>query len=74
MESVWMAINRLMGNGNVVHVWNGILLSYKEKSLNYCFFFFLEKWMDLQSVVLSDPNSERQKLHFLCLSYEAPTL
>lgn len=43
MESVWMAINRLMGNGNVVHVWNGILLSYKEKSLNYCFFFFFRK-------------------------------
>jgi hypothetical protein len=45
-----MPLNRGMDTENVVHLHNGILLSYLKNE----FMKFLGKWMDLEGIILSE--------------------
>jgi len=56
-----MSINRGMDKEDVVHIYNGILLSYKNKIGS-----FVERWMDLESVIQSEVSQkEKNKCHIL---------
>ena len=52
LERTQMPLNRGMDTENVVHLHNGVLLSYKK----YEFMKFLGKWMDLEGIILSEVN------------------
>ena len=47
-----MPISRGMVKEDVVHIYNGILLSHKKKEI----MSFAETWMDLEIVILSEGN------------------
>ena len=49
LERTQMPLNRGMDTENVVHLHNGILLSYLKNE----FVKFLGKWMDLEGIILS---------------------
>ena len=57
-----MSINRGMDKEDVVHIYNGILLSHKKNEIGS----FVEMWMDLESVIQSEVNQkEKNKCHIL---------
>ena len=59
-----MSINRGMDEENVVHIYNGILLSHKKKEIMP----LAATWMDLQIVILSEVSqTEKDKYHMILL-------
>ena len=50
LERTQMSLKRGMDTENVVHLHNGVLLSY----LNNEFMKFLDTWMDLADIILSE--------------------
>ena len=59
-----MYINRGMGKEDVVHIYNGILLSHKKKE----FGSFIETWMDLETVIQSEV-SQKEKNRYRILTH-----
>ena len=61
-----MPIDRRMDKEDVVHVYNGILLSHKKNEIGS----FVETWMDLETVIQSDiSQKEKNKYHTLTRIY-----
>ena len=54
-----MSINRGMDKEDVAHMYNGILLSHKKNEIMP----FLATWMDLEIIILSEVDRERQISH-----------
>ena len=48
LERTQMSLNRGMDTENVIHLYNGVLLSYKND-----FMKFIGKWMELENIILS---------------------
>ena len=58
-----MSINRGMDKENVVHIYNGILFSQKERTNA-----FAATWMDVDSVILNEVSqTEKEKYHMTSL-------
>ena len=53
-----MPINRGMDKEQMVHIFNGTLLGHKKRSKT-----FAEMWMDLETVIQSKSEREKQILH-----------
>ena len=53
-----MSINRGMDKEDVVHIYNGILLSHEKNEI----VSFAATWMDLENIILNDV-SQRQILY-----------
>ena len=57
-----MPIDRRMDKEDVVHIYNGILLSQKRNEIG----LFVETWMDLETVMQSEVSQkEKNKCHIL---------
>ena len=57
-----MSINRGMDKEDVVHIYNGILLTIKWNEIGS----FAEMWMDLETVIQSEVSQkEKDKYHIL---------
>jgi hypothetical protein len=54
-----MPLNRGMDTENVLHIHNGILLSY----LKIEFMKFLGRWMDLEGIILSEVTQSQRNSH-----------
>ena len=59
-----MSINRRMDKEDVVHIYNGILLSHKIGS-------FVETWMDLETVIQSEVSQKGKNILYLCIYVES---
>ena len=60
-----MSINRGTDKEDVVHIYNGILFSYKKKNK---IMSFAATWMDLEIVILSEVSqTEKDKYHMISL-------
>ena len=59
LERTQMPLNRGMDTENVVHLHNGILLSYLKNE----FMKFLGKWMDLEGIILSEVTQSQRNSH-----------
>ena len=59
-----MPINRRMDKEDVVHIYNGILLSHKMNEIGS----FVETWMDLETVIQSEV-SQKEKNKYRILSH-----
>ena len=59
-----MPIDRRMDKEDVVHVYNGILLSHKKNEIGS----FVETWMDLETVIQSD-ISQKEKNKYRIVTY-----
>ena len=59
LERTQMPLNRGMDTENVVHLHNGILLSYLKNE----FMKFLGKWMDLEDIILSEVTQSQRNSH-----------
>ena len=57
-----MSINRGMDIEDVVHIYNGIILSHKKKEIMP----FVATWMDLEIIILSEVRQGKTN----CLSYD----
>ena len=63
MEANSMSINRGMDKEDVVHIYNGILLSHKKNKI-----MPFATWMDLEIVILSEVSqTEKDKYHMISL-------
>ena len=66
MEAIQMSINIGMNKEDVVHIYNGILLSHKREQIVP----FAGTWMDLETVIRSEVSQkEKNKYHmisFIC--------
>ena len=59
-----MSINRGMDKEDVVHVYDGILLSHKKNEIMP----FAATWMDLEMIILSEVSrTEKDKYHMISL-------
>ena len=59
-----MPIDRRMDKEDVVHIYNGILLSHKKNDIMP----FVATWMDLETVILSEVSqTEKDKYHMISL-------
>ena len=59
-----MSISRGMDKEDVVHIYNGILLSHKKNDIMP----FVVTWMDLEIVILSEVSqTEKDKYHMISL-------
>ena len=58
-----MSINRGMDKEDVVHIYNGILLSHKKKRE-----LFVVRWMDLESVIQREV-SQKEKNKYRMLTH-----
>ena len=59
-----MSVSRGMDKEDVVHIYNGILLSHKKNKIMP----FAETWMDLKIVILSEVSqTEKDKYHMILL-------
>ena len=59
-----MSINRQMDKEEVVHIYNGILLSHKKNEIMP----FVATWMELQIIILSEVSQkEKDKYHMISL-------
>ena len=68
MEATYMPIDRRMDKGDVVPIYNGILLSHKkERNWVIC-----DGWMDLESVIQSEV-SQKQKNKYRILIHVCGT-
>ena len=57
-----MPIDRRMGKEDMVHIYNGILLSQKRNEIGS----FVETWTDLETVIQSEVSQkEKNKYHIL---------
>ena len=64
METTLMSINRWMDKKDVVHMYNGILLSHKNEWNNA----FAATWMQLEIIILSEVSQkEKDKYHMISL-------
>jgi hypothetical protein len=54
-----VSFNRIMDTENMVHLHNGILLS----DLKNDFMKFLGKWLELESIILSDITQSQNNTH-----------
>ena len=54
-----MPIDRRMDTEDVVHIYNGILLSHKKELIGS----FVETWMDLETVIQSEVSQKEQNRH-----------
>ena len=62
-----MPIDRRMDKEDVVHIYNGILLSIKRNKIGS----FVETWMDLEIVIQSEVSQkEKNKYRILCIYVE----
>ena len=62
--SIYIPINRRMDKEDVVHIYNGILLSHKKNEI----MSFAATWMDLEIVILSEVSqTEKDKYHMISL-------
>ena len=59
LERTQMPLNRGMDIENVVHLHNGVLLSFKRNE----FMKFLGKWMDLEGIILSEVTQSQKNSH-----------
>ena len=60
-----MSIDRGMDKEDVVHVYNGILLSLKKNEIMP----FAATWMDLEIIILSEVSqTEKDKYHMMSLT------
>ena len=59
-----MPIDRGMDKEDVVHIYNGILLSHKKNKTGS----FVEKWMDLETVIQSKV-SQKEKNKYRILTH-----
>ena len=57
-----MPLNREMDTENMVHLHNGLLLSYSAIKNNE-FMKFLGKWMDLEDIILSEVTQSQKNTH-----------
>ena len=59
-----MSINRGMDKEDVVHVYDGILLSHEKNEIMP----FAATWMDLEMIILSEVSrTEKDKYHMISL-------
>ena len=62
-----MSIDRGMDKEDVVHTYNGILLSHKKNEIMLC----APTWMDLEIIILGEVSqTEKDKHHTISLVYE----
>ena len=54
MEATLMSIDRGMDNENVVHIYNGLLLSHKKDEI----WPFVATWMDLEITIASEVSQK----------------
>ena len=54
-----MPIDRRMDKEDVIHIYNGILLSHKSNKIGS----FVETWMDLETVVQSEVSQKEKNKH-----------
>ena len=59
LERTQMPLNRQIDTENVVHLHNGVLLSYLKDE----FMKFLGKWMDLEGIILSEVTQSQRNSH-----------
>ena len=52
-----MSINRGVDKENVVHIYNGVLLSHEKNGIGS----FVEMWMDLETVIQSEVSQKEKK-------------
>jgi hypothetical protein len=57
LERTQMSLNRGMDTENVVHLHNGVLLSIKNNGYKK----FLDKWMYLEDIMLSEVTQSQKK-------------
>ena len=58
VEATYMPTSIGVDKENVVHIHNGILLSYKKKEI----MLFTATWMDLEIVILSEVSQRKTNL------------
>ena len=61
METPSTSTNRLMGKANVVHIYNGILLSHKKNKMMP----FAATWMQLEIIILSEENQKEKDKYYI---------
>ena len=62
-----MSIIRQMDKEDVVHIFNGILLSYKKSEIST----FVTAWVNLDDIVLGEiSQTEKDKYQLISLIYE----
>jgi hypothetical protein len=59
LERTQMHLNTGMDTENVVHLHNGVLLSFKNNE----FMKFLGKWMNLEDIILSEVTKSQKNTH-----------
>ena len=59
-----MSISRVMDKEDVVHIYNGILLSHKKNEMEV----FVMRWMELESVIQSEV-SQKEKNKYSMLTH-----
>ena len=65
MEAAYTSVNGWMDKENVVHIYDGILLSHKKQNSTKLG-HMMEMWMDLESVIWSElSQKEKSKYHML---------
>ena len=64
MEATEMSMVRRMDKEEVVHIYNGILLSHKRNEIGS----FVEMWMDLETVIESEV-SQKEKNKYRILTH-----
>jgi len=59
LERTQMPFNRGMDTENVVHLHNGVFLSYQ----NHDFAKFIDKWIELENIILSEVTQSQKNTH-----------
>ena len=59
LETTQMSLSRKMDAKSVVHLHNGVLLSYQNNELMK----FLGKWMELENIILSEVTQSQKNTH-----------
>ena len=56
-----MPVDRQMDKEDVVHIYNGILLSHKKNEIGS----FVETWMDLETVIQSEVSQKEKQISYI---------